>query len=792
MKYLSTLIILLWSIAAFAQDPTQIYPSPYKNGFMRAIIQVTDDSDTSYLYQHVDSSFLLSLGSTKYVDSIFRSTSHLNYVKDGDTILVSLIKVKTNEDPFDNPTANEGDIITSDFYGETYIHNGVEWKTLNYDNNPQNEGNITFDDFSGYRRASFRSNTNFFARKDIISDSTIQVFINSNKVNLRVDTNYIGTVYDISLKQNTLVSGTNIKTVNGNSLLGSGDVSISTVDSTNVLNSYGTIITESPANTFNVKVDTSLIGTVYDISLKQNTLVSGTNIKTINSNSLLGSGNITIDTSKWNIISGKITSKNSGGVVINKGGYPTDILELKNPNGGEYGAGIKFTDSYGSGYLFRNGAQGTYSLDGAGNAVTNKKLHVDGGVTIGGGYDGTAIDANSLKVEGSITVGTTSGTAVSNAALDSNGKIVSSTLASGTVTSVGLTTGSSGTDVNVIGSPITSSGTITLNLPSASASNRGLLTSADWTTFNNKIGGSLTSGYLPYASGSGTLSDSPLYRNGSTQISLGTTSNANLAGRLGLNIMSADPAFVIGKSTSQYWYHSLNGNNYEFYNPNFGAVALWQTDGKLKMIKYSGTGNRYLYASSTGEINVSLYDAMAGVGSTGYVPRFFNSTTIESTGLYSPAANSNMLGLGTTTPNTYLSGTVGLAIHDNLASLAFSTTSNGFYTLYRSSTSLNLYNNSFGELAEFQSSGRTIFKGRLRVNGLASGGAAPSISGSTRMVVSDANGDLSFKTEPVGAFTVAANGTAGSQVVTTDGTPVLNFNGGTKIKKNRKGDDFSF
>ena len=53
-------------------------------------------------------------------------------------------------------------------------------------------------------------------------------------------------------KQSTLVSGTNIKTVNSNSLLGSGDVAV------------------------------------------QATLVSGTNIKTINSTSLLGSGDISV------------------------------------------------------------------------------------------------------------------------------------------------------------------------------------------------------------------------------------------------------------------------------------------------------------------------------------------------------------------------------------------------------------------------------------------------------------------------------------------------------------------
>jgi hypothetical protein len=54
------------------------------------------------------------------------------------------------------------------------------------------------------------------------------------------------------------------------------------------------------------------------------------------------------------------------------------------------------------------------------------------------------------------------------------------------VSSVGLDLGTSGTDVNVANSPITSSGNITLNLPTASATNRGLLSSTDWSTFNNK------------------------------------------------------------------------------------------------------------------------------------------------------------------------------------------------------------------------------------------------------------------------------------------------------------------
>jgi hypothetical protein len=57
---------------------------------------------------------------------------------------------------------------------------------------------------------------------------------------------------------------------------------------------------------------------------------------------------------------------------------------------------------------------------------------------------------------------------------------------SGTVTSVALSTGTSGSDVNVSGSPITTSGTLVVNIPLASGSNTGKLSSTDWTTFNNK------------------------------------------------------------------------------------------------------------------------------------------------------------------------------------------------------------------------------------------------------------------------------------------------------------------
>lgn len=60
----------------------------------------------------------------------------------------------------------------------------------------------------------------------------------------------------------------------------------------------------------------------------------------------------------------------------------------------------------------------------------------------------------------------------------------------GTVTSVAaLTIGTTGTNITSTVATGTTTPVITLNIPTASATNRGALSSADWNIFNNKIGG---------------------------------------------------------------------------------------------------------------------------------------------------------------------------------------------------------------------------------------------------------------------------------------------------------------
>ena len=80
----------------------------------------------------------------------------------------------------------------------------------------------------------------------------------------------------------------------------------------------------------------------------------------------------------------------------------------------------------------------------------------------------------------------------------------------GTVTSVSaLTLGTTGTDLSSTVVNGTTTPVITLNVPTASATNRGALSSADWTTFNSKAASfTYTSTYIPFGQGTTTPNQS--------------------------------------------------------------------------------------------------------------------------------------------------------------------------------------------------------------------------------------------------------------------------------------------
>lgn len=106
---------------------------------------------------------------------------------------------------------------------------------------------------------------------------------------------------DMRGKQATLVSGENIKTINGESVLGEGNIEVAKktdIPSTDNLSTKDELTAvETVANNADAKADaaTSRVESVEtSLGNKQDTLVSGTNIKTVNSQSILGSGDLAI------------------------------------------------------------------------------------------------------------------------------------------------------------------------------------------------------------------------------------------------------------------------------------------------------------------------------------------------------------------------------------------------------------------------------------------------------------------------------------------------------------------
>ena len=106
-------------------------------------------------------------------------------------------------------------------------------------------------------------------------------------------------------------------------------------------------------------------------------------------------------------------------------------------------------------------------------------------------------------------------------------------------------TGTSGTDFNIA----SATDTHTFNIPTASATNRGALSSANWTTFNNKVDGSGTTNKLSKWTGASTLGNSLVEDNG-TRTNIGGSYIADtilsiqsgLSNLYGINVLSSSNA----------------------------------------------------------------------------------------------------------------------------------------------------------------------------------------------------------------------------------------------------------
>jgi hypothetical protein len=177
------------------------------------------------------------------------------------------------------------------------------------------------------------------------------------------------------------------------------------------------------------------------------------------------------------------------------------------------------------------------------------------------------------------------------------------------VTSVGITFGTSGTDINASGSPVTSSGNITINLPTASATNRGALSSADWITFNAKqpAGNYVTLDTVQTITAQKTFTGS----GSSDTMIISHGSGSGFA----LDVIKAGNGEAIRVQKT-----SGSGNAMTISGGNFEAGTIVKTGGtSSQFLKADGSIDSTAYTTNTGTVtSVGLSSATSGVtiGST--------------------------------------------------------------------------------------------------------------------------------------------------------------------------------
>ncbi len=205
------------------------------------------------------------------------------------------------------------------------------------------------------------------------------------------------------------------------------------------------------------------------------------------------------------------------------------------------GTGISTSGTYPNFTITNTAPDQTVSLTGAGtttisgtypNFTITSDDQFDGTVTSVDLTAGTGISVSGgpITSSGSITVTNTApdqvvaisaGTGISVSGTYPNFTVTNTSPSSGgTVTSVAaLTLGTTGTDLSSTVANSTTTPVITLNVPTASATNRGALSAADWTTFNGKANAfTYTTNYIPYGQGTTTPTQSAnLTFDGTTQ-----------------------------------------------------------------------------------------------------------------------------------------------------------------------------------------------------------------------------------------------------------------------------------
>jgi hypothetical protein len=268
-------------------------------------------------------------------------------------------------------------------------------------------------------------------------------------------------------------------------------------------------------------------------------------------------------------------------------------------------------------------AKGIFSSSGSGDTVGITHSSGSGialNITKGGNGEGLYINKTSGSGNAATIIGTLNATTLvksggtSSQFLKADGSVDSTAYGTGSVTSVGaLTIGTSGTDLSSTVANGTTTPVITLNVPTASATNRGALSSTDWTTFNNKqnaltnpITGTGTNNYIPKFTTTGST--------------IGNSTLQEVSGNLGLGVTPNTWAGT-GTKAFQFQNGTLSASN------SYGLSLAWNAyyDGADRYVT-SGVAGRYLI-----EGNAHVWQT-APSGTAGNAISFTPAMTLDASG----------------------------------------------------------------------------------------------------------------------------------------------------------------
>ena len=202
------------------------------------------------------------------------------------------------------------------------------------------------------------------------------------------------------------------------------------------------------------------------------------------------------------------------------------------------------------------------SVNGYTGTVVLTQSDITGTVAVANGGTGQTSYTN-----GQILIGNTTGNTLTKTTLtagtgitvtNSTGSITIENSTLGTVTSVSaLTLGTTGTDLSSTVANSTTTPVITLQVPTASATNRGALSSTDWTTFNNKGSGSVTSVSATVPSVL-SISGSPITTSGTLAITYSGTALPVANGGTGTSTAFTTGSVVFAGASGTYTQDNAN------------------------------------------------------------------------------------------------------------------------------------------------------------------------------------------------------------------------------------------